>query len=323
VGDRTGLWLTKRANRDGYRYYFQPSHVDRDKGWKTLRLHTRSELPIVDEAQAKVACQEIAAVYSGWRQGRPGYGPHLIDELGRVVREELKALSSGIVGEPGTIAAIVADFLNSDEYLERKAATRNDYRLCLEAFVKKFGTRRWDTISAKEAKEWVREKKAIHPSMAHQWYRTCRAMLNKTRLIYDEREHPGYVPEKMNPFDKLNIGLPKAQLIVWPQEAISNAVALADETGRPSLGDAIVMMAWLGVRRQDWLMWPANIFDNLSWLGIPRRQMPPSPFPGLSSLSSAIASRQQYCVARTPAFAVRLSLSTMLANGPGVPIASS
>ena len=67
----------------------------------------------------------------------------------------------------------------------------------------------------------------------------------------------------MNPFDKLKLSLPKAQLLVWPLEAISAAVALADELGRPSLGDAIVTMAWLGVRRQDWLAWPSNIFDKI------------------------------------------------------------
>jgi hypothetical protein len=128
---RCGLWLTKRANRDGgYRYYFQPSRFDRDKGWKTLRLHDKNELPITK--------------------------------------------------------------------------------------VKKFGNRRWESIGAREAKAWIREKAATHPSMAHQWYRTCRAVLNKTRLVYDQRDHPGYVPERSNSFDRLNVGLPKAKLIVWP-----------------------------------------------------------------------------------------------------------
>jgi hypothetical protein len=44
-------------------------------------------------------------------------------------------------------------------------------------------------------------------------------------------------------------------------------MALADESGRPSLGDAIVTMAWLGARRQDWRAWPANVFDSpyLDW----------------------------------------------------------
>ncbi len=103
--------------------------------------------------------------------------------------------------------------------------------------------------------------------MAHQWYRTCRALLNYTRLIYDHRDHPGYVPAGMNPFDKLKLSLPKARLVVWPAGAISAAVALADELGRPSLGDAIVTMGWLGVRRQDWLRWAPSIFDTpfLAW----------------------------------------------------------
>jgi len=157
--------------------------------------------------------------------------------------------------------------MDSDEFDELKPATRNDYRLCLEALVQKFGTRHWESISAKEAKMWIREKAETHPSMAHQWYRTCRATLNKTRLIYDERDHPGYVPEKLNPFDKLNIGLPKAKLIVWPLEAVTKMVEIADEVGRPSLGDAIVIMAWLGVRRQDWTSWPAHAFSTpyLAW----------------------------------------------------------
>lgn len=103
--------------------------------------------------------------------------------------------------------------------------------------------------------------------MAHQWYRSCRAVLNKTRLVYEERHHPGYVPAAMNPFESLNVGLPKAKLIVWPQAAITGMVELADELCRPSLGDAIVTMGWLGVRRQDWLAWPANAFDTeyLAW----------------------------------------------------------
>jgi hypothetical protein len=37
-------------------------------------------------------------------------------------------------------------------------------------------------------------------------------------------------------------------------------VALADAEGEPSIGDAMVMMSWLGIRRQDWLEWPA--FDR-------------------------------------------------------------
>jgi len=190
-----------------YRYYFQPSRVDTSKGWRTVRLHDKQELIITVEEQAMVACKEIARIYLAWKQGQPGFGPHLIDELGGVARP---AAPVGDAGQRGTIAAIVANFMDSDEFDELKPATRDDYRLCLEAFAQKFGTRHWESISAKEAKLWVRGKAETHPSMAHQWQRPCRATLNKTRLIYyDERDHPGYVPEKLNRFDKHDIGVPR------------------------------------------------------------------------------------------------------------------
>lgn len=75
-----GLWLTKRQNREGaYRHYFQPSRFDISEGWRTIRLHDKQELPIATEEQAIVACKEIACIYLAWKQGRPGFGPHLID----------------------------------------------------------------------------------------------------------------------------------------------------------------------------------------------------------------------------------------------------
>jgi integrase len=231
-----------------------------------VRLHDRNEIPIADEAEAIDACSKLAEIYLAWKQGKPGFGPHLIDELGRPVGKVNPLAASSAAGEPGTIAAIAADFMETDEYGDLKPSTQDDYRLCIDALVKRFGERRWDTISAREAKAWIREKGATCPSMAHQWYRTGRALLNYTRLIYDHG-HPGYVPAGTNPFDKLKLSLPKAKLLVWPAEAVTAAVALADELGRPSLGDAIVTMAWLGARRQDWLAWPSNIFDTsyLAW----------------------------------------------------------
>jgi len=54
---------------------------------------------------------------------------------------------------------------------------------------------------------------------------------------------------------------------VWPLEAVTKMVEIADEIGRPSLGAAIVMMARLGVRRQDGIWWDMKIFDTpyLAW----------------------------------------------------------
>jgi hypothetical protein len=167
---RSGLWLTKRQNRErAYRYYFQPSRFDISEGWRTIRLHDKQKLPITTEEQAIVACKEITRIHLAWKRGRPGFGPHLIDELRGMARPVVFVRDAG---GPGTIAAIMADFMDSDEFDELRPATRNDYRLRLEALVERFGSRHLNSISAKEAKMRIREKVATHPSITHQWLLT-------------------------------------------------------------------------------------------------------------------------------------------------------
>jgi len=85
-----------------------------------------------------------------------------------------------------------------------------------------------------------------------------RAFFGKVRLCYDSVDHPGFVPPKENPAAELDLGLPKPNLILWPRAAIDAFVSIADESGHTSIGDAIVMMGWLGVRKQDWPNWPAG-----------------------------------------------------------------
>ena len=87
----------------------------------------------------------------------------------------------------------------------------------------------------------------------HSLYRTIRAFFGHVGLCYDRIEHPGFVPPKENPAAELDLGLPKPNFILWPRAAIDAFVSMADESGHKSIGDAIVMMGWLGVRKQDWL----------------------------------------------------------------------
>jgi hypothetical protein len=97
---------------------------------------------------------------------------------------------------------------------------------------------------------------------AHALYRTVRAFFGKVRLCYDDVDHPGFVNQDRNPFASLDLSLPKATVVVWPRAAVDAFVSLADAVGQPSMGDAIVVRSWLGVRRQDWLAWPATVFDR-------------------------------------------------------------
>lgn len=260
-------YLTFRETKSGAkRYYFQPHGRHRADGWKAIRLHDRQGLPIRDREAARWACRRLATIYKAWQQKNPGYGPECIDTLGRPIQKHHRLAIRVAEAIEGTVAAIVRDYLASRSFEKRKPSTQADYLLCLKALVEKFGTRPWRSIERKEAQDWVEAEAKGKPSMAHQLYRTCRAIFNKTHLFYP-RAHPGFVSRDDNPFARLEMALPQAPLIVWPHAAIQAMVAIADELGRPSLGDAILMMSYLGVRRQDWLAWPGNIFDSpyLAW----------------------------------------------------------
>jgi hypothetical protein len=259
-------YLVTHENKDGtQRHYFAPRQDDRQHGWATVRLHDDQARPIRDPLKAAEACKAVAAIYTAWRSGIDGMGPHLIDKLGRVVKVPARPVD-GVpkVYSPGQIGAMVADFLVhrifTDELGEK---TQYEYKTYLNLFVEKFGDTYWKMLAPGPVREWLQERAAAGGAAgAHALYRTARAFFGKIRLCYPSVDHPGFVPENANPLVGLDLGLPKSTILVWPRGAVRAFVELADDDGQPSIGDAIVMMSWLGVRRQDWLEWPADVFDR-------------------------------------------------------------
>jgi hypothetical protein len=258
-------FLTSRPGARGTtRWFFQPPSRHLAKGWAAVRLHDKYERPIVEPLEAAAACRLLAEIYTRWLAGEEGYGPHRIDRLGRVVAAPSRKICKGRNFRPGQVGAMVRDYYQHDMFKTGLAAkTQEDYRVYLDILVEKFGDHYWQEISAGAAREWlVARALAGGASGAHSLYRTCRAFFGKARLLYNEVGHPGIVPEERNPFTSLNLSLPRATLIVWPRAAVEAFVAIADELGQPSIGDAVVMMSWLGTRRQDWLHWPATFFER-------------------------------------------------------------
>jgi hypothetical protein len=271
MGKVDAPYLTWRGKGEPRRWYFQPASRDRAQGWTALRLHDANDMPIADELAAVAACRPLAEIYSKWRQKVPGYGPHMIDQLGRVVkpkrvektRKEIRTEALKHDYRPGQVGAMVADYFGHDVYLRRKPKTQLEYKSYLGMLVEKFGDKYWQDITAGAAREWIVERARLRGrSGAHALYRTCRAFFGKMRLVYTVKGHPGIVPAERNPFLSLDLSMPMATLIVWPRDAVDTFVALADELGQPSMGDAVIMMAWLGTRKQDWLKWPATHFDK-------------------------------------------------------------
>jgi len=257
-------YMLVQSNKDGSaRYYFAPKQLDRRAGWATVRLHDEYERPIADPLKAAEACRAIAAIYTAWRQGAADAGPWRIDRLGRVVDDKKKRRAPQRHYKPGQIGAMVADYLVHELFLAKDAKTQKEYRIYLGLFVEKFGDTYWRRLAPGVVRKWLLARgRAGGWSGMHSCYRTMRAFFGKVRLCYDSVDHPGFVPPEANPVVKLDLGLPTVNLLLWPREAIDAFVAMADQVGEPSIGDAVVMMAWLGVRKQDWLSWPANVFDQ-------------------------------------------------------------
>jgi len=259
-------YLASRKNRDGsIRYYFQPRSADGKLGWKTLRLHDKYEMPITDEMAAAAACREIVMVYSAWRRGEKDVGPHCIDQLGRVVSSsQVRVKPNTVRYLPGQIGAMIDDYLTHPIFLDELGEkTQAEYKTYLKLFKGEFGGLYWPRLSAGAVRGWLVKRASVSGAAgAHALYRTVRAFFSKIRFCYDDVDHPGIVPENANPLTNLQLTLPESRILVWPRAAVDAFVSLADERGHPSIGDAIVMMSWLGVRRLDWLTWPATMFDE-------------------------------------------------------------
>lgn len=291
------------------RWFFQPPSRDAARGWAAVRLHDQHERPIADALEAAAACRALAEIYTKWRDGVEGYGPHMIDRLGRVVvapkktakirREEKRNRNF----KAGTIGAMVHDFQNHAIWRELGDKTQLEYQTYLGMFVDKFGDTAWNKLAPGTVRAWLLQHGTDNgPAGAHSLYRTARAFLGQVRLCYDRVDHPGFVPENANPLAKLKMPMPKATLLAWPREAVDAFVALADEAGEPSIGDALVMMSWLGVRRQDWLEWPADFFERELLAFSQEKTGVPNVLPW--SIVPALVERVAAAKARRPADAV-------------------
>lgn len=273
-------WLRARPNADGsVRWYFMPHQRDRAAGWAAIRLHNDQGQPIKDELEAGAAARALGAIYNAWREGKPGFGPQMIDRLGRVVKQEKPKPGPKPTEwptkayRPGQIGAMVTDYITLaiSPFQELGEKTQLEYRTYLRQFVEgraeaddpPFGELQWRQLAPGPLRAWLRAHGTAYGwSGMHSLYRTIRAFFSKVRLCYGSVDHPGFVPLNENPAAKLDLGMPQPNLILWPRAAIDAFVALADERGHQSIGDAIVMMGWLGVRKQDWLDWPASVFER-------------------------------------------------------------
>lgn len=265
-------YLTRRG---ADRWFFQPRSQDRTAGWKAVRLCDAHGVPIADPIAAAEACAKCAAIYRRWREGDRSVSADWIDANGHV-KEPAAELPAGrkrktaaVHYAPGTLGAIITDYRNSKNFSRRKERTQAGYKSCLDLAVAAWGDTQWRRLSPKQARDWIElvmEESGL--AYGHQVMRVLRAVLNKSRLLYESKTHPGIVPELENPFRKLDVRTPEGGGLPWPAGLVETFVQFCDTAGRPSIGDLVAVNCWTAQRITEFLPLPADRFrsNNPLWV---------------------------------------------------------
>lgn len=210
-------YLTTRPrgsrNGGGMRYFWQPRKVDRAQGWKVVRLPD-------DETDAMREAQRLNRELDEWRMG---------------TRNEPTSET------PGTIDAVIALYLNSDEFAEKKPNTQRTYRQ-----------------GCKLVSAWAGDQPAacITPKMVQTFYKEMAhklAVANKTirtlGVLMAFARRDGIIKE--NPVLRPRLKTRRTKGRLWSPAAVRHMAATADAMGMPSIGTAILLNEWLGQRKAD------------------------------------------------------------------------
>ena len=214
----------------GGRHYWDPSSELRQLGWKARTLSANRAEAI---AQAEALNAEVAA----WRLTR-------CDE------------ATGSRPAAGTLAAVIADYKATDHYTTELAAkTRYDYAKNLDTVLAWAGDEPVVTITRKEIKKFYKKMHKAAPARADYIMRVLRIVL----AFAVEEEVPGMDYNPMTDFEMLETKR-KVEPALWTDEAIAAYVDAADASGRPSLGTAVMINAWLGQREGDLIRMPRTAY---------------------------------------------------------------
>ncbi|WP_428247270.1 tyrosine-type recombinase/integrase [Ferrovibrio sp.] len=215
--------LVSRRNSDGsLRYYWSPSATLKAAGFAVVRLP--ASLP-----EAIAAAEEWNAKADDYYQGTP----------------------APAAAKPGSIAALISLFLQSDEFKALKPRSRADHEYYLGKLEAYAGEQPFQLIGRKAAKEWLRKVKAKSgPAMAYHCYSSARRLFS---YAADEEWR------KDNPFAGLKIPAPKERDVVWTPEEYEAFRVAAVAAGRRSMALAATIAFNLAQREQDVLAmkWPA------------------------------------------------------------------
>ena len=209
--------VTKRDGDQPPRFYWQPRAELRENGWQTERLPN-------DEGAAIARAEALNTELDYWYKGAGA------DRLGTV--------------NAYSVNAIIAEYRASRHFETLKQSTKRGYEQHLRAIAKWAGEEAVTSITSNDVQEIYELMRARTPARANHMIRVLRLVLHYAR-------RRNYI--QINPAEKPALVSTPPRQQVWTDEALETFVATADKMGRPSIGTAAMLSAFLGQRQGDLL----------------------------------------------------------------------
>lgn len=225
-------YLTTRRRADGrVAYYWQPNKAMRDAGWTVRPLGHNAEAATTAALQAN---QELDAWRAGKAPATDGTPP-----------------PPPPVPERHTFAHLVKAYRASRHYPTNPKTARS-YEVNLKALLLWAGDAPITSITPPSVQALMEAHRAT-PHHAAALVRMLSILFNKGRLL-------GLTTD--NPAARAGIRQPPPRHQTWTDEAVETCVAVADRTGMPSVGTAIMISMEIAQRQTDCLAMPKSRYQN-------------------------------------------------------------
>lgn len=223
-------YLIEKKNPDGtVRHYWQPSSALRAAGWKPQRLPD-------DVNRADQMARELNEELAAWRV-----------KMADGAAAAPGSPRSGRAGPPGTVRRLIHDYKTSKKYKRLEPKTREGYDWHLRTIDDWAGPEMVRAVTAKAGRKFYEAMFEVTPSKAN-------AVMRVLRLLFEFARRDDVIT--VNPFVKPGLFSIEKTGKPWPFEAVDYLVEVADELGRPSIGDAILIASYLGQREGDMITLP-------------------------------------------------------------------
>lgn len=180
----------------------------------------------LEEAAAIAKARELNAEVAAWRrEGAPRRKPRVPRNDGRTAR------------------ALWEDYAKSPYFARLSAGSQGDYRRKAAIFLELFGDAPVAALNKSLLQAWWQQ---LYEQRGHAMANACVAIV---RRVLSHGEDLEWLRD--NPAKRIRmLGVPP-RTVVWEPAEIEALIAAADSSGRPSVGDAIIIALHSGQRQGD------------------------------------------------------------------------